>query len=287
LKFNLANKKSISLSILPLSSITPHEDTLPGLVESLEKDMKRTRFQRDPVIVDKKTRVALDGMHRLAALESLGSCHVMCTEFDYMNDSIKLGRWLRFLIAPDPKLVRELVNRLGMIEQKNLAKAIANVDSGEYPIALLSRGVSYICPSSSARDDGLADSIISKIRMFDRTCKRSGQGFEYAPDTETLELFASQSVFVLYHTSFTKQDVLDTVKRGNRLPMKTTRHILPYRPMGVNFPLDDLLNSTLEHCDSKLNQIVRDSDVRLEREEVWYEGRRYAEPLIIFSHISE
>lgn len=259
---------------------------MPDLVESLTRDMKRTGFQRDPVIVDKKTHVALDGMHRRAALESLDSRFVMCTEFDYMDNSIKLGRWLRFLIAPDPRLVKELAKKLGLVEEKNLAKSIANVDNGEYPIALLSRGVSYVCPSSMARDDGLADSIISRIRLFDRTCKRSGQVFEYAPDTETLELFASQAIFVLYHTAFTKQDVLDTVKRGNRLPMKTTRHILPYRPMGVNFPLVDLMSSTVEQCISKLKQIVRNSEVRLEREEVWYEGRRYAEPLVIFSHKS-
>lgn len=39
---------------------------------------------------------------------------------------------------------------------------------------------------------------------------------------------------------FTKEEVIQRALNGEKLPPKSTRHILPYRPSNINIPLEEL-----------------------------------------------
>jgi hypothetical protein len=124
--------------------------------------------------------------------------------------------------------------------------------------------------------------VYEKIKRSDELCISTGIKIEFAPESTKFELFTSESVWVIYPEPLTKSDVLALAKAGRVFPCKTTRHIVPARPMGVYFPLVDLRNSSLSDCLKKLEKLVNSSPVELEDREVWYEGRRYTEPLAIF-----
>ncbi|MFI5419910.1 MAG: hypothetical protein ACHQ1H_02975 [Nitrososphaerales archaeon] len=270
-------RKTIELSIVPLSEIKPHEDTIPDLLDSLTRDMARTKLQRDPLLVDRKTHMALDGMHRRAALQKLGAKFAVCAEYNYLDEEIKLERWLRYFIAPDSNLLSKLSLVFKMKSCPGYRPAAKIVDEDRGSVALLSAAESLV-----SRQKGNPSKVYEKIKKAAALCKAAKIQVEFAPESSRFELFTSESVYVLYPKILRKQDVLYMAEKNRVFPCKTTRHVVPVRPMGIYFPLNDLTNSSYERCTEKLETIVKGSKITREDREVWYEGRRYSEPLAIF-----
>jgi L-serine kinase (ADP) len=273
----LANGASLDLSIVPLDEVKPHEDTIPKILDSLVRDLGRTKEQRDPILVDKRTHTALDGMHRRAALEVLGAKFAVCAEYDYMSDSVKLERWLRYFIAPSEDFLSQLISLLQFRHSDNFRAAAKEVDSARSKIALLSADKSYV----SEREWGILE-VYDALGAIDKLCADNKIELEFATENSKYELFTSEAVHVLYPEKLTKKDVLEMVRENRVFPCKTTRHIVPARPMGLFFPLEKLQNSSKSDCSDMLENIVNLSKIEIENRDVWYEGRRYSEPLAIF-----
>jgi len=275
--------ETLRLSILPLSYIKPHESTIPRELDTLARDMQRTGFQRDPILIDSRTHVALDGMHRRAALEKLGAINALCAEYDYLGDDVKLERWLRYIIAPSKQLLNFVTDQFNMEECRSTHVAITHVDRGRSSISLLSSKESFASnetriPISKSR----IFAIYEGIRKFDRFCNSAKVEIGFVGESEKRRLYSSRSVYVLYPAPLGKKEILDFARRGEVLPFKTTRHIVPVRPMGIYFPLEKLRQSSVNDCNRTLNKIVALSTIKMERRNVWYEGRRYSEPLAVF-----
>lgn len=268
---------NILLSVVPLSEAKPHEATIPEAVSSLLADLERTSMQRDPILIDSKTRTVLDGMHRREALEKAGAKFALCSEYDYLSDSIKLERWLRYFIAPSEDFLSEVKTMLELEEVEDFRDAARAVDDGESQLSLLSAGISF----TSGRDWDVLR-IYDAVGKIDELCRKYRIEVNYTPESSKFELFTSESVFLLYPEPLTKSDVLRIASTGRVFPCKTTRHIVPVRPMGVYFPLYLLKGGAEEQCSKELDQIVKLSTMKLEEREIWYEGRRYSEPLAVF-----
>jgi hypothetical protein len=273
----LPNSKTISLVILPIASISPHENTIPELLDSVVRDIERTGFQRDPIIVDRKTGVVLDGMHRRAALKELGARYAVCAEFDYYDRSVLLERWLRYFIAPDKKFLNELISLIRFKAAKDIRQAMSAVDARRAEIALLSKRVSYV--------GGVHNDILKSywnLSKFDELASSGGVDVQFHPETDRASLFTSESVFVLYPAKLEKREVLKFAKNGDVLPFKSTRHIVPERPMGIYFPLNALIEPDIMRCKKVLKENLEGRRIDLLDKDAWYEGRRYSEPLAIF-----
>jgi len=281
------NVGNIRLSIHPLKQIRPHEEVIPDLLKTLKEDMRRTGYQRDPLIVDARTLVALDGMHRLAALRALGAKFAMCADCDYLSDSVKLERWLRYVIAPSRGFVKRTVKEFKMEQCSNFREAISLVESRRSRIALLSSRESYVqrLANKGTDDCCVASSIFSayqQIKKFDKLCTKYNLQIRFASANEERRIFSSESVYLLYPLPISKVDVLSAAKSSKVFPFKTTRHTVPVRPMGVYFPIKALKSSTREDCIKALREIIKLSKVEISSRNLWYEGRQYGEPLAIF-----
>ena len=281
------------LSIHRLNEIRPHEEVIPELLRDLIMDMRRTRHQRDPLIVDAKTLVALDGMHRLAALKKLGAKYAMCADFDYSSSTIKLERWLRYVIAPSNRFIRTLISQLRMEQCSDIRSGISLVDSGYARIALLSSAESYVQRveaevrhAEKEEDDDISEPLVfstyRQVKKFDTLCSRHGLQIRFASPAERRSIFSSESTYMLYPEAVTKHDVLAAAECNQVFPFKTTRHTLPARPMGVYFPLKALKGNRREDCENILERIISLSKVEISTRNQWYEGRQYGEPLAIF-----
>jgi L-serine kinase (ADP) len=260
-----------------LEEVKPHEATIPRALESILADVERTNHQRDPILVDRKTHTVLDGMHRRAALAATHARFGLCSEYDYLGDEVKLERWLRYFIAPSDEFLDEVTSLLELRERTDFREAVRAVDERESKIALVSAGSSY----TSERSWNLLDAY-DAVGQVDRLCKKYHIELDFTPESSKFELFTSESVYLLYPEKMTKRDVLEMAAKGHVFPCKTTRHVVPIRPMGVYFPLDLLQGSSQAECLEELKNIVNSSRIELEKREVWYEGRRYSEPLAIF-----
>ncbi len=277
MKIRLPNGKSISLTILPLEKILPHESTIPSLVASVKKDIGRTGFQRDPIVIDRKTGVVLDGMHRRSALSSLGARYGLCVQFDYLDKALLLERWLRYFIAPDSEFLGDLISLIGLKRAKSFKSAIHAVDSSLASIALLSARESYI---SEPQYDLLT--AYQKLSRFDSLARSRNVEVQFHSEDGREMLFTSESVFVLYPTKLDKNRILKLAKSRRLLPFKSTRHIVPVRPMGIYFPLNLLMQSDIGKCKKALKDDLTECRIDLLDRDAWYEGRRYSEPLAVF-----
>ena len=67
--------------------LRPHEDVDPERLDRLVEEIRNARSFYPPVLVDRKTRVILDGHHRWRASTRLGFAVVPCYSVDYLEDS--------------------------------------------------------------------------------------------------------------------------------------------------------------------------------------------------------
>lgn len=272
-----AGQTTIRLSIVPIEDIRPHERTIPPLLGSIMNNMRRTGYQRDPILIDERSHLALDGMHRLKSLKLLGARYAACALFNASDDSVKVERWLRTFIAPDKSLVDSIVKKFGMTWCSNFRSAIKKVESGKSKIALVSRDDCY----SGGKEMKISD-VYRKIGEVDTICEKNHLDLHFLTEAERFHLFSSGSVEMLYPAKLSKPQIAKFAARLELLPHKTTRYIVPVRPMGLCFPLSSLQEESLSQCDKTLERIVKLSKATLERKNVWYEGRRYSEHLAIF-----
>jgi ParB-like chromosome segregation protein Spo0J len=66
--------------------LRPHEDVDPERLDRLVLEIASAGTFYPPVLVDKKTRVILDGHHRWRASAQLGFTAVPCYAVDYLED---------------------------------------------------------------------------------------------------------------------------------------------------------------------------------------------------------
>ncbi|HLC69049.1 MAG TPA: ParB N-terminal domain-containing protein, partial [Candidatus Bilamarchaeaceae archaeon] len=69
-----------SLDIVEVSTLFPHEQTIASNVKRLKEAMLNIGQLVDPIVVDKKSRVVLDGNHRLKVLQVI-ECPLSACQF--------------------------------------------------------------------------------------------------------------------------------------------------------------------------------------------------------------
>jgi hypothetical protein len=276
--FASAFVKKLQVSVLPISEIRVHEGTVPSLLAEILADMKSTGCQRDPILVDRQTRLALDGMHRLKSLKRLGAKFAVCAEYDYLNRSVKLGRWLRTIVSPNTTLIDAILSRFSMNPCTSARFAMRRVDDNRKGLALLFANGGYY-----GGGDLPLFQLFSKLGQIDRICEKKKFETRFVPESDEHDLRSSKSQITVYPPRLLKTEVIEFAMQGRLLPYKTTRHIVPVRLVGIDFPIRSLRTESLEDCNELLEEVVKFSKVILKRRNIWYEGRRYSERLAIFS----
>ena len=81
------------LEILPVKDLKTHEEIIPNNLLKLKEAMLNIGQLVDPILIDKKTRVVLDGNHRVKVLELIKVPYAVCQLVDYNSKEITLGNW--------------------------------------------------------------------------------------------------------------------------------------------------------------------------------------------------
>ena len=79
-------------TLLPVDQLKPHEKGSPFYLELLRKEILNDGMLKYPIVVDEKTHVILDGMHRWLALKSLGYKLIPAILTDVFKDKIRVGK---------------------------------------------------------------------------------------------------------------------------------------------------------------------------------------------------
>jgi len=75
---------------IKIQELNPHEETIDKKLKKVLKSLKTEKVLRNPIVVDKNTKVILDGHHRAKALTILGLTTIPCYLVDYQSKEVEL-----------------------------------------------------------------------------------------------------------------------------------------------------------------------------------------------------
>ena len=93
-------------ALVPVRDLKTHEEAEPDRVRRVMKQMRSTRVVKKAIVVDSKSKVVLDGVHRLSALKSLGAVRVPAWLIDYSDDGVLVFSRDRKSQVPKESVVR-------------------------------------------------------------------------------------------------------------------------------------------------------------------------------------
>jgi hypothetical protein len=265
-------KAGFTLGIRPVSSLLPHEETIPSQVERIAAEMKRDGIQKDPIIIDRESATVLDGMHRLAAFGALKVENAVCCAVDYSSRSVTLGRWARVYSLPSRRSFSEFLEPAGFTRRATLAEAFHSLESKEAQVAALTAGAAYLQEQKADLEAAFAT-----VSSFDRLAEATGSQRTFTPEDDVDIPLQSERNMVLLVRRLGKDDVVTAGRTGKLFPCKTSMHRIDPRPVAVNFPVGELNDATSD----KLKDRIASGEQELLPPDSLYEGRRYKERLLL------
>jgi len=257
-----------------------HEEVIPDILHKLTEEIRADGYVKHPVIVDSKTLVVLDGMHRLAAIENLGCRFIPVCLVDYDNPRILVGCWCRVVNhSSDFEKLVGAVREIGFtVEECQRETARKLVSERKAAISIISRSKCFAVYGPQEIKE-----IYDAIKQIELKLKSAGYSIGYDTDSDALDKVSSGKALSMFMVpSVSKRDVVTVALRGEVFAHKTTRHVVPVRPLFVNVPLEWLYGrlSLKEANEALVRYLSKKEVVRLPPGQVL--DRRYEEELYVF-----
>jgi len=253
-----------SLEIRDVKSLLSHEQIISHNLKRLKEAMLNIGHLVDPLIVDAKTNVVLDGNHRLKVLEIIECPHAVCQLVDYMSPEIKVGTWY-----PTVESNAEKIFHLDHVKHEKVDYEAGKeaVNALKAPFMLVTKNNS--CHLINPGNYKLMEMVEEQNYVLSLLEKNS---VDYVPDEETQKLLAGgRSVF--YRRAYTKDEIIKTAQAHAPFPPKSTRHLIPGRIIRLNMKLG-WLHRSKEEATNELHEMLKTRG---------YSGnvRKYYEPVIV------
>jgi len=268
------------ISLIEIETLRPHEEVIDSVAKSLANDIRIEGVVRDPLIVDQDKYVILDGMHRFSSLKSLNCRFAPCCLVDYDNPLIKVGSWFRTFSVKDPESIAE---KLLTDTHLDYSREKIKLEEWKYnpETIILTGGMQFSLPKTTDLLEGAKTAVRLEEAMLRRV-----QRVDYCSESLSIHhLRSGDADLVITLPVFTKQEIIDFALRRILLPHKTTRHVMPSRPMRLDIPLHILKDSNinLAEADTMLRQLLMQRYVNRKPPGSIVDGRRYDEELLIFT----
>jgi hypothetical protein len=253
------------LQILPVDSLRSHEEIIPFNLQRLREGMLNLGRLVDPLIVEDKHHVVVDGNHRKKVLELIKCPHAACQLIDYHSPEIKAGSWF-----PVSKIISH--NEINGFKPEPV-----DFEAGVAAINRMEGTFLYVRKTNGRKECFLYDSnersvqgVIAQQRKF--IAATEGRDMQYVAD-DLHEEYLNQGYTVFYRRIYTKDEILAEAVAGRMLPPKSTRHVIPDRIIRLNLHLGWLSEPAevaKEMMDASLKRRLGESSIR-----------RYTEPVIV------
>lgn len=273
-------KLELRLRLEELARVKIHEEIIPELLEELGGKIRADGTAKHPVIVDLNTLVVLDGMHRVAAIEKLSCKYLPVCLVDYRNPHLYVGCWYR--VVRGEVSAEELLNvpkSLGLeVRATSPQEALQALVDRKGAAALLTKQGCHLLGSGGLRES------YSLVRKMEEALRRMGLEVGYETERDAKQAVGSgEAAAVIMTQGARKEEVVEAALSGNLLLHKTTRHVVPARPMGMNVPLEWLSGDlSLEEVNRMLVKHLSKRALKRLPKSSLFEGRRYEEELYVF-----
>jgi len=196
-----------------------HEEIYPFHFHKLRSILIKDGFQKDPIIVDNKYNIVLDGHHRLNILKSLGYSRIAAHVVNYLNnDEIKVRTWF-------PLITYLLVDPINLF--------------GNYFLDTKIDQLNEICSRLHLKEGSFILNL-SRDKAMDLIKGKAMLVFVDSEDLAIKLVKKGKGVAALSFNPISKQEVISSALSGKKFPPKTTRHIIPKRPRSWYIPFEKL-----------------------------------------------
>ncbi len=199
-----------------IDTLKGHERTDPYHTARLREEILKDGCQRDPITVDAKTNVILDGHHRAEIFKALNLSLIAVHRVDYDSPEIVVRTWLPTVSVEPQAVMNEL----------RLNNEAASADSKETITLVWNEGEQRL-PGTREQ---VMNSVVGKFPITYVRDEREARAL----------IRAGKAKAFLVLPAVTKEDVIRSALSGNKLPPKTTRHVFAKKPRPVFVPLHDL-----------------------------------------------
>jgi hypothetical protein len=271
-----SGKIPILLTLKRIQDLKPHEETVPSDLRGIVTTLERDPVLRHPIVADSSTGAVLDGTHRLAALSQLGCYTIPTALIDYQNPLVRVDRWFRVITGEN---LNDFMKRM---EQKpsHPSSSISNADQG-----LLSR-LSYatLCDQREcftfSSDEFTALKACQDSFQIEEIARNSQLKIAYTDNDDLKNL--SKISFLMSTIRVEKSEVIESCVNRTLFPPKSTRHLIPSRPLGLAVPIDWLKSKNYAEAESAFVKHIRSKHIRRLPEGTKVGSRRYLEEVFLF-----
>ena len=273
----------MEIKFVAVESLFIHEETIPIALEKLKQELLEEGILKHPIIVDKETYVVLDGMHRVAALKILNCKIVPVCLVDYQNPAIELFAWYREFEGAAP--FENFLERLGNEEKFNQSQILSIearevVDKRNALAALAYGNTAFLLTHNTSLT---IKETYDEIAAIEIIAEEIGYEIIYNTEADALQQLQFKSRPVLIVPSLTKKEVVEGALKHQLFTQKTTRHVVPARPLFTNVPISWLKTTDLEKANEKLYTHLNSKQILKKDPGSIIDGRRYEERAYLFS----
>jgi hypothetical protein len=278
----------LKLEVVPVESLLPHESTLPHIVHKLLLEFTNLEKLQNPVIIDEND-ILLDGNHRAFVFKKLHFKYISVCKINYFNENVKLRYWYRLLKNIKradllKQVVEDMDGTVTQVTDKNALKIVLENNSLSFGIQ---QGDFYA--AISFREDSVNDAVSTYdlLEKVQTTLLKKGATLQYIPDQYVHERkfydALNDDEVVIWTPQITKKMVIDAAKKGKIFSPRTTRHLIPSRPINVNVPSYWFKeNISLEEINRRFSKFLESKHIKRFGPGQVIAGRYYGEELFIY-----
>lgn len=234
------------LRFIEVDRLVPHEKEDQGRTTALASRLRESGILRNPPIVAPATGaspdeqfVVLDGANRVSTIRAAGFPHAAVQVVQYDDPGIRLSTWHHALGSAAAEELKRGLTAISGLEQRpeDLSHARALLARRESIAFVVDAGGGVISLHGGhdlhARNEQL-NAVVDLYRgkhPYSRVTRDSIEDArERHPDVASLVVFPH----------FQPEEILEVALGGARLPAGITRHVIAWRALRINLPLDML-----------------------------------------------
>ena len=287
--YQLKSKKlCLTLEIVPVASLLEHEQIILDKANRLIFEFQNLASLQNPIIVD-ENHVVLDGNHRTYVFKQLRFRYIPVCKIDYLDQTTKLRCWFRLLgNISDFEMIKAGFESAGCqispVDDKVALQNAMDSSPGTCGLQCLQQFFLVTFPDTVSQD---AVTIYDLLQQIQQDLTASNISLEYIPcnvvhKNDFCQMLTSQDV-VLWTPRLSKETVVSAAKENKVFAPKTTRHVLPARPLNVNIPGFWLKEKvSLEEINQRFEKHLRAKQVKRFAPGQIIDGRYYEEELYVF-----
>jgi len=271
------------LRVVPTALLVPHEQEDESRVGRLSERLKTAGFLKNPPIVTEVVTpergsclVVLDGANRVSAARAAAYPHFLVQVVHYDEASVELTTWHHALSGyPYERLERELRRVPGLTlghEGPGHARALlARREALAFVLSESKEALTLLGDHGLYERNALLNAVVDLYRdrvPFHRATRDSwSEARTRFPDVTALVVFPK----------FHPDEIIEIATSGARLPAGITRHVIPWRALRVNVPLE-ILADPVKPIEEKNRWLKAWIEERIVQKHV----RFYAESTVLF-----